>query len=44
MSQPGVTTRYPHLREMLMRGDTVRPLAPLPLRGLPNFSGRQDAS
>jgi hypothetical protein len=30
-SQPGVTTRYPHLREMLMRGDTVRPLAPLRL-------------
>jgi hypothetical protein len=30
-SQPGVTTRYPHLREMIMRGDTVRPLAPLTL-------------
>jgi hypothetical protein len=30
-SQQGVTTRYPHLREMLARGDTVRPLAPLRL-------------
>jgi hypothetical protein len=30
-SQPGVTARYPHLREMLLRGDTVRALAPLRL-------------
>jgi hypothetical protein len=30
-SQQGVTTRYPHLREMLLRGDTVRPLAPMRL-------------
>lgn len=30
-SQPGVTTRYPHVREMLMRGDVVRSLAPLRL-------------
>jgi hypothetical protein len=30
-SQQGVTTRYPHVREMLLRGDTVRPLAPLRL-------------
>jgi hypothetical protein len=30
-SQPGVTTRYPHLCEMLLSGDTIRPLAPLSL-------------
>ncbi|PYN31236.1 MAG: hypothetical protein DMD98_17825, partial [Candidatus Rokuibacteriota bacterium] len=30
-SQPGVTTRYPHVREMLMQGDTVRSLSPLRL-------------